>query len=185
MDLSTAEPRTGARVFAIGHSTVAQGELLDRLQDLGVRTLADIRSYPRSRHNPQFNRDVLAEAAGARGLRYVHLRDLGGRRRPKPGDETNAGWHSASFRGYADYMQTEAFARALDGLIARAADGPVAILCSEAVPWRCHRSLVADALLVRGVEVLQVVGKTVRPHRLTPFARVRGTQVTYPAGAAA
>lgn len=175
---------TGARIYAIGHSTLAQSELLDRLKELGVRTLADIRSYPRSRHNPQFNAEELARAAEARGLRYVHLRALGGRRRAIPGDETNAGWRSAAFRGYADYMQTDAFAAGLDELLALAADGPVAILCSEAVPWRCHRSLVADALLVRGAEVLQVIGAAVHPHRLTPFARAHGTQITYPAGAA-
>ncbi len=170
----------GVQVFALGHSTVPRDELLDRLESLGVRTLADIRSYPRSRHNPQFNTDVLADAASQRGLGYVHLRALGGRRRAVPGDDTNAGWHSASFRGYADYMQTQAFADALGELRDLAAKGAVAIMCSEAVPWRCHRSLVADALVARGAEVVQVIGANVRPHRLTPFARIDGVRVTYP-----
>jgi uncharacterized protein (DUF488 family) len=170
----------GATVFALGHSTLAREQLLDRLETLGVRTLADIRSFPRSRRNPQFNTEDLAAATAARGLRYVHLRALGGRRRARPGDDTNAGWRSASFRGYADYMQTEAFAEALDELRALAAEGSVAILCAEAVPWRCHRSLVADALLARGAHVLQVIGPNVKPHRLTPFAHVHGDRVTYP-----
>ncbi|WP_373047464.1 DUF488 family protein [Vulgatibacter sp.] len=170
----------GHRVFALGHSTLDREVLLGRLLALGVVTLVDIRSYPRSRHNPQFDSDALAAAARARGLGYAHLRALGGRRRARGGDETNAGWRSAAFRGYADHMQTEEFAAGLHELRALAEAGPVAILCSEAVPWRCHRSLVADALLARGAEVLQVIGDRVHPHRLTPFARIEGERITYP-----
>ena len=168
-------------IYTIGHSTRPAAELIGLLQGHGVRVLADVRTIPRSRHNPQFNSDALATTLGAAHIGYVHMPSLGGLRRPKP-DSINAGWRNVSFRGYADYMQTPAFAAALDELIALARSQPAAIMCAEAVPWRCHRSLVADALLVRGVPAAEIVSATrATPHALTPFARVAGGAITYPA----
>jgi uncharacterized protein (DUF488 family) len=172
----------GARVLAIGHSTRPIEELLALLRANGVATLADVRTVPRSRRNPQFAQDALAPALAAAGIRYAHLPKLGGLRRPRA-DSPNGGWRNESFRGYADHMQTEAFAAGLEELRALCAGGPVALLCAEAVPWRCHRSLVADALLARGVVVEHVVGPgRTRPHRLTPFAVIEGPRVRYPPG---
>ena len=146
----------------------------------GVRRLADVRTIPRSRHNPQFNSQALAETLADAGISYVPMPNLGGLRRPRL-DSINLGWRNESFRGYADYMQTRAFACALDDLVALAAAEPTAIMCAEAVPWRCHRSLIADALLARGVAPEEIVSETrTDPHKLTSFARVDGTAVTYP-----
>jgi uncharacterized protein (DUF488 family) len=169
-----------ARVLAIGHSTRPIGEFLDLLRAAGVATLADVRTIPRSRANPQFDQAALARALGRAGIAYVHLPQLGGLRRARR-DSPNGAWRNASFRGYADHMQTPEFEEGLCHLRALAKPRPVAIMCAEAVPWRCHRSLVADALLARGVVVEHVVGKgKTRPHRLTPFARLDGRKVTYP-----
>lgn len=171
----------GARVLAIGHSTRPLGELLALLDAAGVRTLADIRTVPRSRANPQYDGRALAAALERAGVRYVHLPRLGGLRRARK-DSANGAWRNASFRGYADHMGTPEFAEGLRELRDLARDGPVAIMCAEAVPWRCHRSLVADALAAHGVVVEHVTGPgRTRPHRLTPFARVEGRRVTYPA----
>ena len=116
----------------------------------------------------------------AAGIEYVPLRELGGLRKPLP-DSPNGAWRNESFRGYADYMQTEPFARALEHLLTLARERRTAIMCAEAVPWRCHRSLIADALLVRGIAAEEISSATRRsPHKLTPFARVRGTEITYP-----
>jgi len=168
-------------IYTIGHSTRPAAELVGLLQGHGVRTLVDVRTIPRSRHNPQFNSDALAATLAAADIGYVHMPGLGGLRRPKP-DSINAGWRNLSFRGYADYMQTPAFAAAIDELIGIAGSQPTAIMCAEAVPWRCHRSLVADALLVRGVPTAEIVSATrATPHALTPFARVAGGAITYPA----
>ena len=171
----------GALVFTVGHSTRPFDELVELLRAHGVETLVDVRTIPRSRRNPQFNKDDLSETLPAAGIRYVHLARLGGRRRGLGAASPNAGWRNESFRGYADYMQTDEFAIGLEELREVAADGPVALMCAEAVPWRCHRSLIADALLVRGVpsEDIQAVDKTI-PHKLTPFAVVEGEQITYP-----
>jgi uncharacterized protein (DUF488 family) len=170
----------GLQVLAIGHSTRPQGELIALLQAAGVRVVADIRTIPRSRRNPQFSAEALGPAVEAAGLRYAHLPQLGGLRRARK-DSPNAGWRNASFRGYADHMRSADFAEGLVALRALAREGPVALLCAEAVPWRCHRSLVADALYAHGVEVRHIVGPgRTRPHRLTPFAVVRGREVTYP-----
>lgn len=172
----------GLEIYALGHSTRPQDELIDILLSFGIQTLADIRTVPRSRANPQFNPDALAPALEEVGLRYAHLAKLGGLRKKTPGPSRNEGWRNASFRNYADYMQTEPFAEGLEELRRMALRGPVALMCAEAVPWRCHRSLVADALFARGVVVQQLSGVgQARPHRVTPFARFRGTQVTYPA----
>ena len=142
--------------------------------------LADVRTMPRSRHNPQYNGDVIDKALAAAGIAYRHLPDLGGLRKPRK-DSINMGWRNESFRGYADYMQTPAFDAALDELIALSARGCVCIMCAEAVPWRCHRSLVADALAAHGVEVRHIMSPDQTPqHTLTPFADVHGEHVTYP-----
>lgn len=147
----------------------------------GVERLVDVRTIPRSRRNPQFNRETLATALRNRRIAYRHMKDLGGLRRPQR-DSVNAGWRNASFRGYADYMQTEGFGKALERLVELSADRTTAVMCAEAVPWRCHRSLIADALIVRGHEVRDIMSATnAKPHTLNPMARVKGLQVTYPA----
>jgi len=167
-------------IYTIGHSTRPAAELVGLLQGHGVRTLVDVRTIPRSRHNPQFNSDALAATLAAADIGYVHMPGLGGLRRPKP-DSINAGWRNLSFRGYADYMQTPAFAEALGRLIALAAQDRVAIMCAEAVPWRCHRSLVADALVARGIGACEIASAArLAPHRLTPFAKVEDGTVRYP-----
>jgi len=168
-------------LFTIGHSTHPLAEFIALLQAHGVTLLADVRTIPRSRHNPQFNRETLPAALAEAGIGYSHLADLGGLRHTTAAS-INTGWRNDSFRGFADYMQTEGFAAGLAELLALAQQGPVAIMCAEAVPWRCHRSLIADALLARGVSVEEILspGRT-QPHRLTPFGRVEGAQVTYPA----
>jgi uncharacterized protein (DUF488 family) len=168
-------------VYTIGHSTRPIEEFIELLQSNGVGQLIDIRTIPKSRHNPQFNSDALAGSLRAAHIRYIHLKELGGLRHAKR-DSVNLGWRNASFRGFADYMQTKEFKAALDHAIRLAKSKPSALMCAEAVPWRCHRSLVADALLVRGIRVLEIVGSAeLKEHKLTPFARVRGSEITYPA----
>jgi uncharacterized protein (DUF488 family) len=170
----------GVRIYTVGHSTRSIDELIELLRAFEITVLADIRTVPRSRHNPQFERGALEASLGAEGIRYVHVAELGGLRRASK-DSPNMGWRNASFRGYADHMLTPAFAEGLATLRELADEGQVAIMCAEAVPWRCHRSLVADALTVRGVMVEHVTSATrASPHRLTPFAEVDGTRITYP-----
>jgi uncharacterized protein (DUF488 family) len=155
-------------------------ELVELLWTYGIQTLVDIRTVPRSRKNPQYNADVLEGTLAEVGIRYVHLSRLGGLRKARK-DSPNGAWRNASFRGYADYMQTEEFARGLEELRELTEDGPLALMCAEAVPWRCHRSLVADALYARGVEARHISSATRAPeHRLTPFAELHGRQVLYP-----
>lgn len=167
-------------VFTVGHSTLPLQEFIRLLHTYGIECLADIRTVPRSRHNPQFNSDALNDALKKERIEYVAMPALGGLRRPRK-DSPNTGWRNTSFRGYADYMQTEAFAEGLERLIDISRRKRTAIMCAEAVPWRCHRSLVADALDARGIPSIEVLSKTsYRPHKLTPFARVEGTHVTYP-----
>lgn len=178
---ATAKRKTPRRIFTVGHSTRPIDVFLDLLTGNDVKHLVDVRTIPRSRHNPQFNSDALAESLRKAQIGYTHAPGLGGLRRASP-ESPNAAWRNASFRGYADYMQTEAFARHLAEVIELAAGECVALMCAEAVPWRCHRSLLADALLVRGIAVEEIVSETRRtPHKLTPFARVDGISVTYPA----
>jgi len=167
-------------VWTVGHSTRTVDALATIVRAHGVTTIADVRTVPRSRHNPQWNRDGLAEALGAHGLRYVHLPGLGGLRHPRR-DSGNTGLRNAGFRGYADYMQTAEFAQNLAALVERAGRERVAVMCAEAVPWRCHRSLIADALTARGVVVEHITSAT-RSHRhaLHTAARVDGARVTYP-----
>jgi uncharacterized protein (DUF488 family) len=173
---------SGLAVYTIGHSTLTQADFIALLRHYGVATLVDVRTMPRSRHNPQFNLEELAVALPEAGIAYVHLPRLGGLRHGLGAGSPNVGWRNASFRAYADYMQTADFALGLDELHAFAAQCPAAIMCAEAVPWRCHRSLVADALTVRGVEVREIQSLTrTEVHKLTPFARVRGLEITYPA----
>jgi uncharacterized protein (DUF488 family) len=168
------------RVFTTGHSTRPIAEFIELLQLHGVKQLIDIRTVPKSRHNPQFNCDALAAALRQAKIRYVHLKDLGGLRHARK-DSVNLGWRNASFRGFADYMQTPEFSAALDHAIELAESRPSALMCAEAVPWRCHRSLVADALLVRGIRVEHIISASaLRPHSITPFARVHGATITYP-----
>lgn len=167
-------------VFTVGHSTRPIEEFTGLLTAHGVTLLLDVRTVPGSRHNPQYNREALSGALAAQGIGYEHVPGLGGFRKPHPGSP-NGGWRNRSFRGYADYMQTREFTAHLEDLIAKAGRGQVALMCAEAVPWRCHRSLIADALLVHGLTVEELVsGARRQPHRLTPFARVRGTELTYP-----
>ena len=169
-------------VLTIGHSTRTLTEFIRLLQLHAVTRVVDVRTVPRSRHNPQFNKDSLALALEQAGLGYVHIPGLGGLRHAKR-DSLNVGWRNASFRGYADYMQTPEFERSLEELIRWSNRDRIALMCAEAVPWRCHRSLIADALLVRGIRTEDIMSPTRRPlHSLTSFAKVCGTTVTYPAG---
>src|SRR5262252_10430381 len=159
-------------VFTLGHSTLPIGSFIAVLEAYGIERLVDIRTIPRSRHNPQFNDTALAKSLKAQHLEYVHLKALGGLRRARK-DSPNTGWRNEGFRGFADYMQTEEFRDALDALIRMSRERHVAIMCAEAVPWRCHRSLVADALNVRAVPVVEILSESSwRTHQLTPFARV-------------
>jgi uncharacterized protein (DUF488 family) len=167
-------------VLTTGHSTRAIDKFIGLLQAHAVSRVVDVRTVPRSRHNPQFNQDSLPDSLKKAGLDYVHLPGLGGLRHAKR-DSINVGWRNASFRGYADYMQTPEFERGLEELIQLAKQEQIAIMCAEAVPWRCHRSLIADALLVRGIRTEDIMSLTHRSvHTLTSFAKVRGTSVTYP-----
>lgn len=168
-------------IYTIGHSTRSLDELVELLRAHDIGLLCDVRTVPRSRHNPQFNTDALAAALPVRGLAYRHLPRLGGLRHGLGARSPNGGWHNASFRGFADYMLTDEFAAGLDELLALAGGHRVSIMCAEAVPWRCHRSLIADALTVRGVEVRHIMtAHRANPHHLTSFAHVEGTRVTYP-----
>lgn len=167
-------------LFTIGHSTRSLEELASMLKAHGVGTLADVRTIPRSRRVPQFNAETLGRDLRRWEIEYVPLPELGGLRKPRA-DSINLGWRNASFRGYADYMQTPEFEAGLERLIQIAQARPTAIMCAEAVPWRCHRSLIADAMLARGWCVSDIMGPhSAKPHRLTDFAKVEQTKVTYP-----
>lgn len=177
-DLPHTWPRHA--IFTLGHSTLTMEQFTALLRAYGVERVVDIRSVPRSRHNPQFNTDHLAAVLPKAHIEYLPMKALGGLRHAHK-DSPNAGWRNESFRGYADYMQTAAFAEALERLIELSHSRRTAIMCAEAVPWRCHRSLVADALSIRDVPVIEVLSQTsYRPHRLTPFAEVHGLDITYP-----
>jgi uncharacterized protein (DUF488 family) len=167
-------------ICTIGHSDRSLETFVDLLKTHGIAHVLDVRTVPRSRHNPQFNRETLAGSLAAVPIGYTHLPGLGGLRRARA-DSPNGGWNNPSFRGYADYMQTPEFAANVEQVARLARHERCALMCAEAVPWRCHRSLIGDALLVRGVRVEDIVGPGPRrPHRLTGFARVDGVQVTYP-----
>lgn len=177
--IDTANPN--CTLFTIGHSTRSLKDFIALLAAWDIRLLADVRTVPRSRRNPQFNEDTLPAALHNAGIDYVRLPALGGWRRPRP-DSPNTGWRLDSFRGYADYMLTDEFVLALGELISRACAGRnLAFMCAEAVPWRCHRSLIADALTARGYEVRHIMGPgKAQPHRMTPFAVVHDRRITYP-----
>jgi len=167
-------------VFTIGHSTLPIERFVALLETYAIVQLIDVRKIPRSRHNPQYGCEALAESLADAGIEYRWLQALGGLHRSRA-DSPNGGWHNKSFRGYADYMQTDAFRHGVETLIAISRHERSAIMCAEALPWRCHRSLVADALSVRGVPTAEIFSETnCRLHKLTPFARVEGTQITYP-----
>ena len=173
-------PWSDGTIFTLGHSTLPIEQFIALLHTYGIAQLADIRTVPRSRHNPQFNAEALAASLPAASVAYVPMPALGGLRHPRP-DSPNGAWRNRSFRGYADYMQTTAFRDAVDSLVALSREQRTAIMCAEAVPWRCHRSLVADALEVRQVPVVEILSATqYRWHALTPFARVQGLSITYP-----
>src|SRR3954452_21696878 len=168
-------------IFTIGHSTRPIEIFVRLLKAHGVQRVIDVRTIPRSRHNPQFNRDQLSTALHRVRIHYKHMAGLGGLRHARS-DSVNTGWRNASFRGYADYMQTQEFEDSLRQCIDLATRERVVLMCAEAVPWRCHRSLIADALLARGIDAGEITSRIrTRPHSLTPFARVKGTHVTYPA----
>ena len=167
-------------VLTIGHSNRAWKDFLNLLRAHRVKRVIDIRSIPRSRHNPQFNRETLSRKLRAAKIGYVHLRKLGGLRHARH-DSPNMGWRNTSFRGFADHMQTSEFEAGLHRLIKLAAQKRSAIMCAEAVPWRCHRSLIADALTVRGIRVDDIMSmKRSQVHSVTAFARIQGHHITYP-----
>ena len=167
-------------IFTIGHSTRSSQAFIDLLQAHRVERVVDVRTVPQSARNPQFKQEQLSAALEAERIGYVHMPGLGGFRRTR-NDSPNTGWRNLSFRGYADYMQTAEFAQSLEDCIALAGRERIVLMCAEAVPWRCHRSLIADALIVRGVEAREISSAVrSRPHTLTPFALVEGTKVTYP-----
>lgn len=168
-------------IYTIGHSTHGLDEFVQLLRGHGVEHVADVRSIPKSRHVPQFNSDVLEASLRHEGLGYTHLAALGGRR-PKRKTSENTGWRNASFRGYADYMATTQFADGLEELMSLARRQTTAVMCAEAVPWRCHRSLIADALLVKGWKVYDIMSVApATPHKPTPFLKVVDEKLTYPA----
>ncbi|HEY3840272.1 MAG TPA: DUF488 domain-containing protein [Bryobacteraceae bacterium] len=168
-------------IRTIGHSVHPVATLIEMLKAHGIQRLVDVRTIPKSRHNPQYNSEALEQSLREAGIQYEHMKGLGGLRHPRK-DSPNTGWRNQSFRGYADYLQTSEFEAALSGLENAAAAERVAIMCAEAVPWRCHRSLIADVLTARGYPVEHIMSATKsNPHALTSFARVEGTSVTYPA----
>jgi len=170
------------RIWTVGHSTRTIDELISLLKANEIKVLADVRAWPGSKRYPQFNEEALAESLRVHGIRYEHFPELGGKRKTKP-DSRNTAWRNASFRGYADYMETEQFQRGIERLLDLSrSDGSTAIMCAEAVWWRCHRSLIADHLKARGVEVLHVLGANkVEPHPYTPAARIVNGELSYEA----
>lgn len=183
IDLQASPQPAGASLhpfFTIGHSTRPLEEFITLLRAHDVTLVADVRTVPRSRHNPQYNRETLPTALATAGVGYRHLAALGGLRHTTAAS-VNTGWRNASFRGYADYMQTPDFDAGLAELLDLARHDTVAIMCAESVPWRCHRSLIADALTVRGIGVADIIGPgRAQPHHMTPFAHVEGLRITYP-----
>jgi uncharacterized protein (DUF488 family) len=168
-------------IRTVGHSTRPVDVLIDMLAAHGIKRLVDVRTVPKSRYNPQYNREALERSLRDAGIGYEHMKALGGLRHARK-DSPNMGWRNDSFRGYADYMQTAEFESALNALLKAAAHEAIVIMCAEAVPWRCHRSLISDALTARGYRVEHIMTATkAAPHTMTSFARVEGTSVSYPA----
>lgn len=167
-------------IFTIGHSTRSLEDFISLLKEHGINQLIDVRTIAKSRYNPQFNQSILSKSLRNKHIGYRHMKGLGGLRHAHK-DSINTGWYNLSFRGYADYMQTPDFDNYLKKLIAIAKKKTVAIMCAEGVPWRCHRSLIGDALLIRGIKVENIMShSSTKPHELTSFARVKGTTITYP-----
>jgi uncharacterized protein (DUF488 family) len=172
-------------LFTIGHSKRSIDEFISMLRAHNIEQVVDVRRFPGSRRVPQFNRDSLAESLCVQGIAYTHVPSVGGMRQPKP-DSRNVGWRNAAFRGYADHMDTEEFRSGLARLMELARAKRTAIMCAEAVPWRCHRSLLSDVLVARGVEVEDILSESTRSkHELTPFAEMKGHEITYPTQATA
>jgi uncharacterized protein (DUF488 family) len=168
------------RIFTVGHSTRSFEQFLALLRGHGITQLADIRTVPRSRRHPQFSREPLDAELAKHGVRYRHFPGLGGLRKPRP-DSENTAWRHPGFRGYADYMQTEEFDRAVRDLLAFAEGAPTAVMCAEALWWQCHRKLLADELTIRGIEVLHIASpEAAARHQVTEFGRERGGKVVYP-----
>ena len=171
-------------ILTIGHSTHTLDVFIKLLHAHNVNHIVDVRTVPRSRRNPQFNRETLPNSLKAVGIAYTHILGLGGLRRPRP-DSPNTGWRNASFWGFADYMQTPEFRENLETLIELASKDRIALMCAEALPWRCHRSQIADALLVREIQVEHIMNEKHREvHKLTPWAVINGTSITYPPASA-
>ncbi|MCL4472956.1 MAG: DUF488 domain-containing protein [Actinobacteria bacterium] len=169
-----------ATLWTIGHSTHTLDEFIALLRNAGMQRVADVRSVPRSRRVPWFNKESLVDSLPAAGIAYIHTKNLGGWRKPRP-DSINTGWRNAGFRGYADYMQSEEFTLAAAELAELAKKKPTAVMCAEAVPFRCHRSLIADFFTARGYEVLHIFPDgRMELHVMTPFAVVRQGKITYP-----
>jgi uncharacterized protein (DUF488 family) len=167
-------------MYTIGHSNHPIEKFIEILKTHEVRLVVDVRTIPKSRHNPQYNTDILKTSLETADIEYRHQPALGGLRHPKK-DSINKAWENDSFRGFADYMQTEGFSAGLGELMETGRTRRTAVMCAEALPWRCHRSLIADALLVRGTTVLHIMSKTsMKEHTLTSFAKVSGTAITYP-----
>lgn len=168
------------QVFTIGHSTRPIEEFIELLQSQKITQLIDVRTIPRSRHNPQYEQTTLKKSLPKQGITYVYMNELGGLR-PASKISYNTAWHNKSFRNYADYMQTDEFEKGIEALIALSATQRSAIMCAEAVPWRCHRSLIGDALTVRDIKVCDIIsGSSIKEHTLTSFAVVDGKRITYP-----
>jgi len=167
-------------IYTIGHSTRTLNEFLDLLNVYSITLLVDVRTIPRSRHNPQFNKETLPVTLKSYGVKYIHMPEIGGLRHPKR-DSVNIAWKNMGFRGYADYMQTKEFTDNLLKITALERENCLALMCAEALPWRCHRGLISDALVVRHVKVLHIISKdNTITHELTEFAHVEGNQITYP-----
>lgn len=167
-------------IYTIGHSTHSIDQFINTLQAYEIELVVDVRTIPRSRHNPQFNGDELKRALERHDIGYLHLQELGGLRHTTKAS-INTGWTNLSFRGFADYMQTPEFTKGIELLIETSTSKQTVIMCAEAVPWRCHRSLIGDALMVRNIEVEDIMSeKSSRPHKMTPFAKADGVTITYP-----
>ena len=178
--LETCSPQMNRTIYTIGHSTRTIEQLIQILRAHSITLLVDVRTLPRSKHNPQFDGDALRSSLERVGIGYVHLKGLGGLRRPSR-DSVNTGWRNEGFRGYADHMQTEEFRAALARLMELGEGQTVTIMCAEGNPFRCHRMLVADALTARGIRVVHVSSeRSVRIHTMTPFAKVTSQRVSYP-----
>ena len=167
-------------IFTIGHSTRTIDEFIDLIKTFDVILIVDVRTVPRSRHNPQFNKETLPNTLKSYSIKYIHMPEIGGLRRPKR-DSINLAWKNSSFRGYADYMQTKEFIDNLLKIVALSRENCIALMCAEALPWRCHRSLISDALVVRHVKVQHIISAiSLISHQLSEMAQVEGTKITYP-----